>query len=71
MEWIITEEREPKEGQVVLTTNHAYLDPANERYYVVAEFNDGDYIEPEDREIFFKPDYWCEIIGPEPPEVKP
>jgi hypothetical protein len=64
MKWVKTEDKLPPEKVPVLCTNHAYLNPKNERFYVIAARYGDEYAEPETHEVIFTPDYWCEIEPP-------
>ena len=68
--WIDITKKKPEEGQIVLTTNHCHLDPAQERYYVVAKFENGYWFEPDTKESFFEPTHWMELFPPLYKETK-
>ena len=66
--WVKVEDRPPDEGELVVLTNHAFLNPSMIRYYCTGGISsNGGWYDPEDMEIF-APDFWMPI--PALPDTK-
>jgi hypothetical protein len=54
-------ETAPKDGEEVLVSPFKYNDPTKGRFYVVATFEDGRWLEPDGFTPLYPPTHWCPV----------